>query len=143
MNNPRRWRAAAIMSALAMKRPLRVACIIATSMVIPTAFGHHASNLDYDQDTVGTIEGVVQDIFWSNPHIHVYLTVAKEDGSTETWDMEGPNLSSLKRRGVSRDMVQIGDEIEITGTLGRDGTKRIWAESIVKADGTVVMAQRQ
>jgi hypothetical protein len=94
MNNPRQWRAAAIMSALAMKRPLRVACIIATSMVIPTAFGHHASNLDYDQDTVGAIEGVVQDIFWSNPHIHVYLTVAKEDGSTEAHASRSRQLQS-------------------------------------------------
>lgn len=110
-------------------------------MTVGTAFGHHASNLDYDQEKVGTIEGVVQDIFWANPHIHFYLTVTNEDGSTETWDMEGPNLNSLRRRGVSRDMVQIGDAIEITGTLGRDQTKRIWARSIAKADGTVVMAE--
>ena len=125
-----------------MKRSLRAACVIATGMAVPTAFGHHASNLDYDQDKVGSIVGVVQDIFWANPHIHFYLTVAKDDGSTEIWDMEGPNLNSLRRRGVSRDMVQVGDGIEITGTLGRDGTKRIWAQSIVKADGTVVMGQR-
>ena len=125
-----------------MRRPLRLACSLATGLAVSTAFGHHASNLDYDQDKVGTVEGVVQDVFWANPHIHFYLTVAGEGGSTEIWDMEGPNLTSLRRRGVSRDMVQIGDEISITGTLGRDGTRRIWAESIVKGDGTVVMGPR-
>lgn len=125
-----------------MKRSLPITCLVAAGMAVTTAFGHHASNLDYDEDLTGTIEGVVQDIFWANPHIHFYLTVTAQDGSTETWDMEGPNLNSLKRRGVSRDMVQIGDRIEITGTLGRDGTKRIWAGSIVKADGTVVMGER-
>jgi hypothetical protein len=106
-------------------------------------YSHHASSLDYEEGLVGTIEGVVDDIFWSNPHIHFYLTVTRDDGATEIWDMEGPNLASLSRRGVERGMVQIGDVIAITGTLGRDGTKRIWAESIVKPDGTVVMGQPQ
>lgn len=126
-----------------MKNVLRNASIIAAALAVSAAFGHHASNLEYDQERTGTIRGVVDDIFWANPHIHFYLTVTKEDGSAEIWDMEGPNLTSLRRRGVSRDMIAIGDEIEITGSLGRDGARRIWAQSITKADGTVVMGQRQ
>jgi len=121
--------------------PVAAAAVL-TACISHVALGHHASNLDYDADKVGTIEGVVQDIFWSNPHIHFYLTVTNEDGVEETWDMEGPNLSSLSRRGVTRDSVQIGDTIAITGTLGRDGRKRIWAETILKPDGTVVMGER-
>lgn len=126
-----------------MNERFRMVCVAAAAMAVTNALAHHASNLDYDQEKVGTIRGVVEDIFWANPHVHFYLAVTHEDGSAETWDMEGPNLSALKRRDVSRDMVQIGDEIEITGTLGRDGTKRIWAESITKTDGTVVMAPRR
>lgn len=122
-----------------MMHLLRTVAVIATALAAAAAFGHHASNLDYDQEKVGTVRGVVDDIFWSNPHIHFYLTVTNEDGSAETWDMEGPNLSSLRRRGVTREMVHIGDEIEVSGTLGRNGTKRIWAQTIRKADGTVVM----
>jgi len=126
-----------------MKYSPVAAATILTACIVHVALGHHASNLDYDEDKIGTIEGVVQDIFWSNPHIHFYLTVTNADGAKETWDMEGPNLSSLSRRGVSRDSVQIGDTIAITGTLGRDGYKRIWANTILKADGTVVMGERQ
>jgi len=119
------------------------ACVAAMAVLAAPAYAHHASSLDYDQSTVGTIEGAVDDIFWSNPHIHFYLTVTKDDGSTEIWDMEGPNLASLARRGVERSSVEIGDVIAITGTLGRDGARRIWAETIVKADGTVVMGEPQ
>lgn len=122
-----------------MNNRLRAVSLTALAAIALPALGHHASNLDYDQSKTGTIEGVVDDIFWANPHIHFYLTVTNGDGSTETWDMEGPNLNSLQRRGVNRDMVRIGDAIAITGTLGRDGAKRIWAESIVKSDGTLVM----
>lgn len=117
--------------------------LLVAAFITQAALGHHASNLDYDADKVGTVEGVVQDIFWSNPHIHFYLTVTNEEGAEETWDMEGPNLSSLNRRNVSRNSVQVGDTIAITGTLGRDGYKRIWANTIVKADGTVVMGEPQ
>lgn len=129
-----------------MNHILRTTCLViavATAFAAHNAFAHHASNLDYDADKVGTVRGVVDDIFWANPHIHVYLTVTTEDGRTEIWDMEGPNLTSLRRRGVARDMVEIGDTIAVSGTLGRDGTRRIWAESIVKLDGTVVMAAPQ
>ena len=116
---------------------------LALALIASPALAHHASSLDYEEGNVGTVEGVVDDIFWSNPHIHFYLTVTRDDGSTEIWDMEGPNLASLARRGVERSSVQVGDAIAITGTLGRDGTRRIWAEAIVKADGTVVMGQPQ
>jgi hypothetical protein len=126
-----------------MKQSVVALSVLAVVLLAGPALGHHASNLDYDQSRIGTIEGVVEDIFWSNPHIHFYLTVTNADGGREIWDMEGPNLSSLSRRGMTRDSVSIGDTISISGTLGRDGHKRIWAESIVAADGTVVMGERQ
>lgn len=122
-----------------MRIPARIACALASVATFSAAEAHHASNLDYDADNVGTVTGVVADVFWANPHVHVYLTVTNEDGTTSTWDMEGPNLASLSRRGVSRDMIRVGDRLEITGTLGRNGMRRIWAQAIVKADGTVVM----
>ncbi|HEY5665550.1 MAG TPA: DUF6152 family protein [Gammaproteobacteria bacterium] len=126
-----------------MKRLLGCLAVAGVFGVAGAALGHHASNLDYDENLVGTVDGVVFDIFWANPHIHIYMTVANDDGSSETWDMEGPNLNSLRRRGVTRGSIEIGDPIAVTGTLGRDGTRRIWAESIVKADGTVVMEAAQ
>jgi len=123
-----------------MQYRLRAASLIATCLVTSAVLAHHASNLDYDESKTGTIEGVVDDIFWANPHVHFYLTVTKGDGTTETWDMEGPNLASMRRRGVSREMIEIGDALVVNGTLGLNGTKRIWATSIAKADGAVVMA---
>lgn len=127
-----------------MNKPLRVACsLLAAALTASAVYGHHASNLDYDADRTGTVEGVVDDIFWANPHIHLYLTVSTDDGMTETWDMEGPNLTSMRRRGVERDAIAIGDTIRVTGTLGRDGARRIWAQTIARQDGTVIMGDRQ
>lgn len=103
------------------------------------AYAHHAISLDYDAERTGTVEGVVDEIFWANPHVHYYLSVTTDEGSTEIWDMEAPNISVMTRRGISRDTIRVGERISITGTLGRDGTKRILATTILKEDGTVVM----
>ncbi len=126
-----------------MKTRVRLACLAAGAMVVAAAHAHHAISLNYDSDLTGTVEGVVEEVFWANPHVHYYLSVTAEDGSTETWDMEAPNIRVMTRRGISRDTVKVGDRIEITGTLGRDGAKRILATTIVKADGTVVMGDEE
>src|SRR5690606_19232650 len=119
---------------------LLAAGLVAAGLMTSTALGHHASNLDYDESKTGTIEGVVDDVFWANPHVHLYLKVTNANGAVETWDGEGPNLSSMRRRGVTREMIEVGEALAITGTLGRNGTKRMWAQSMAKANGTVVMA---
>lgn len=113
--------------------------LFAALFMASVAHGHHAISLNYDSERTGTIEGVVDEVFWANPHVHFYLTVTNEDGSEEIWDMEAPNISVMTRRGVSRDTVEVGERIRITGTLGRNESRRILAETIEKADGTVVM----
>ncbi len=122
-----------------MRTQLRTAALILGGWLLSPAYAHHAISLDYDAERTGTVEGVVDEVFWANPHVHYYLTVTAADGSTELWDMEAPNISVMSQRGITRDSIKVGDQIEITGTLGRDDSRRILAETIIKADGTVVM----
>lgn len=127
-----------------MKVSTRSIAAALAGLVLSGAHAHHAISLDYDAERTGTIEGVVDEVFWANPHVHYYLTVAGEDGSTEVWDMEAPNTRVMSTRGISRDTVEPGDRIEVTGTLGRDGAKKILATTIVRADdGTVVMGDEE
>lgn len=123
-----------------MKTRSRAAWAVAGALTVAGAHAHHAISLNYDSETTGTIEGVVDEVFWANPHVHYYVTVEAEDGSEQTWDMETGNIRGMTRRGITRETVKAGDRIEVTGTLGREGTQRILASSIVKADGTVVMS---
>lgn len=116
------------------------AAALAGALIAGGAHAHHAISLNYDTEQTGSIEGVVEEVFWANPHVHYYLTVTREDGSSETWDMETGNIRGMRRRGITRDTVRPGDRVEVSGTLGREGSRRILASSIVKADGTVVMA---
>lgn len=122
-----------------MKIYSRAACAIAGVVIATAAYGHHAISLNYDPERTGTIEGEVAEVFWANPHVHYYLTVTGDDGSEVTWDVETGNIIGMSRRGITRETIQVGDRLVVEGTLGRNGSERVLADSIEKADGTPVM----
>lgn len=124
-----------------MKHYIFSIIVLTAGLFTAGVYGHHAISLEYEEGRTGTIEGVVDEVFWANPHVHYYLTVTKEDGTTETWDMETPNISVMMRRGIRKDTIQPGDELTVIGTLGRNDTKRILADAIARADGTVIMGE--
>lgn len=111
-----------------------IAAVLAFSCLPVVASAHHAFSANYDVTKIGTVEGIVEEVFWANPHVHYYIRVRTEDRE-ELWDVEDSNLSSMANRGWNRNTIRAGDEIRVTGRLGRDGKRRIWAGEIVRADG--------
>ena len=109
--------------------------VLSLSSIQP-AVAHHAFAANYDMDNVGTVEGVVEEVVWANPHVHYYIQVTGEDGTTELWDGEAANLSILASRGWERNTIRVGDAIRVTGALGRDGIRRIQMRQVVRADGS-------
>lgn len=97
---------------------------------------HHAYSLNYEADDDSVIEGIVEEVLWTNPHAHYYITVERADGSRELWDVETFNLNRLHQMGWDRNSIVVGDRIKVTGYLGRNGVRRIAGRVIEKADGT-------
>ncbi len=109
-----------------MKKWVSLAVASATALVVAqSATAHHALAANYDTDNIGTIEGVVVEVFWSNPHVHYYIEVANAEGVTELWDVETSNLATVMRSGWTRETVEVGDRIRISGQLGRNGIHRL------------------
>jgi len=88
------------------------------------AWGHHAYDANYI-DERGTIDGVVVEVFWGNPHVHYYLEVVGDDGSTAIWDVEASNLGVMRRSGWTEETIEVGDRIRVSGDLGREGRRRL------------------
>ena len=102
---------------------------------------HHARSGLYDNRTSGEIEGEVSSIFWRNPHVRIGITRTGENGQEEEWDIEFGSVNTLERIGVSRDQVQVGDRIEVSGILGRNGRKAMFAELITFPNGEQLALQ--
>ena len=72
------------------------ACIVA--MITQSAAAHHAFSANYDINNRGSIQGVVEEVQWTNPHIHFYIRVTGEDGTDQLWDVEWMHLKGMKQR---------------------------------------------
>ena len=99
---------------------------------------HHAFAADYEAGNEGTISGVIKEVMFRNPHARYYLEVTNEDGSTELWDLETLNLMMLGRMGWDKNTIKVGDEVTVTGILGRNNTRRMSIVTVTLPTGRTV-----
>lgn len=106
-------------------------------IVISIPVGAHHSFLSiYDQDSVSTIEGVVTEVWFENPHSRVYIEVTNADGSRTVWESETYPRNILVRRGWNHDDLKVGDEVVLTGRKAKNGSNRMQMLTLVRpSDG--------
>ena len=110
--------------------------------LIQSANAHHAFAADYEAGKEGTIEGVVTEVMFKNPHARYYLEVDDGSGSTELWDLETMNLMMLGRMGWKKDTIKVGDRLTVTGILGRNNTKRMSIVTVTLPSGRIISPVR-
>ena len=65
-----------------------------------------------------------------------HVEVAKPDGTSEVWMVEGGSPNSLLRRGVTKDSLKVGTEVVVDGYQARDHSLlRANGRNITTADG--------
>ena len=118
--------------------PKTVCYLLVLPMLWGTVRAHHAFSADYEIGVTGTIEGVITDVFFQNPHVHYFVEVLTEDGTRETWDAQTYNLTIMRRSGWTEDTLKAGERVKIFGNLGRNNTRLIAIQWVEKEDGTVM-----
>jgi len=103
--------------------------------VIP-ASAHHSAAVAYDLSKYITVQGVVTEVKWENPHTWIYLDVTDASGTVVKWGFEGAVPNQLFRRGVTPAVLNPGLHITIKGHPARD-TSRPFGEvhEVVLEDG--------
>jgi hypothetical protein len=123
-----------------MQKTLFVLLVIAIGPLPASA--HHAFSADYEAGNEGTIEGVVTEVIYRNPHARYYLDVTNADGTIDTWDLQTMNLMALGRAGWKKDTLKVGEKVKVYGTLGRNNSKKIYMEVVTFADGRMISPTR-
>ena len=101
---------------------------------------HHSFAAEFDGSKPVTLEGVVTQIDWKNPHVWFYLSVKGEEGRTARWACEMGAPHQLQQRGWLRETMKVGDVVTVEGSLARDGSKRANTRTVTTADGKTLGA---
>ena len=104
------------------------------------ATAHHSFAAEYDAAKPVTLKGTVTRIEWTNPHARFYVDVKDPDGTVVNWNLELASPNVLVRQGWTRQSLKIGDEITVTGSSAKDGSKMANARNVTLAGGKRVFA---
>lgn len=97
---------------------------------------HHAFSAEFDANRPLKLEGTVTKMEWINPHAWIHLDVESDDGSVESWMIEGGTPNTLFRRGFTKNSLLPGTVIFVDGYQAKDGSMRGNGRDLTFADGT-------
>ena len=93
----------------------RLAVLLTTCALTLTAapiLAHHSFAM-FDREHQIDLEGTVQEFRFVNPHTYINLVVKQDDGSTQTWSLEGQSPAALVRGGWTSKTLKVGDELKM------------------------------
>ena len=97
---------------------------------------HHSVPVNFDSSREVTIEGVLTEVVWINPHSRFRVDVTTEDGQTLEWLVEMGAINTMRRAGFKTELFAIGDVVTVSGWPARRETNAMTLRSAVLADGT-------
>jgi hypothetical protein len=66
------------------------------------ASAHHSFAAEFDVDRPVTLEGVITEVEFLNPHSWIHIDVAKDDGTVESWAIDQSEFIADRRTGDRR-----------------------------------------
>ena len=109
-----------------------IVVLIATAV---TASAHHSFGAEFDGSKKVTLEGKVVKMDFVNPHSWLYIDAVMPDGKVERWGVEGGSPNVMFRLGWTKDTLQPGTRVKVTGSPAKDGAKRMNSSAIEFPDG--------
>jgi len=107
--------------------------IVWTLCVSLAVSAHHSINAEFDSSKQVTLNGIVTNVDWMNPHTYVFVDVKNTPtaGTTRTWACELASPNELARRGVTRDSLKVGMVVRVVGVRAKDGSFKVHTEKIM------------
>lgn len=83
-------------------------------------FAHHGA-ASFDNSKSVTVEGIVTEYVWANPHVYVKVDAKDESGNTLHWVLEAQSVVNQANAGWTKDMFKRGDHVLIDATPAKGG----------------------
>lgn len=120
----------------------KLVCLTAGLLLAAAApmLAHHAFAAEYDSTKPVKVTGAVSKVEWTNPHIWFYVDVKDDSGKVTTWGFSGGPPGMLQRRGITKNVLKIGDVITVEGFRAKDSSTNGTGGNVTFADGRKVFA---
>ena len=104
-----------------MKVRAAIVCAIVLGAAPLGAQAHHSYAM-FDRSKTLTLNGVVKQYQWTNPHSWIQLVVKDASGKEIEWSIEGGSPNGLSRSGWKRTSLKPGDKATAVIHPLKDGT---------------------
>jgi hypothetical protein len=91
-------------------------------VAMPIWVSAHHSSATFDPSRAATLQGVVREFRWTNPHAILQVLVKSDQRPEEDWSIEMNSPEHLARAGWRSDTLQAGDAVRLVIHPARDGT---------------------
>jgi hypothetical protein len=119
-----------------MRTKFALALVVAgLSLAAVPAWAHHAFGAEFDADKPITLTGTLTRVEWVNPHAWLHIDVKGPDGKVTDWMVEGGSPNTLLRHGFTRNTLEVGTTLVISGYAAKDGSNRANGKDITFPDG--------
>ena len=104
------------------------------AVIAVPSLAHHSGAM-FEREKTITVEGVVKEFQYTNPHSWLLVDVTGKDGKVTTWGFEAEGPTTLQRAGIRPSDLKPGTKLTITGRPMKDGTPAAAWVNAVRADG--------
>ena len=118
---------------------LSSAVVAGALVTLPNAASGHHSMSEFDRSIVTEVEGVVSRISWRNPHILLEVTATDDSGAAAVWYFEGSAVSAQRRRGVTGELIEVGDEVRVAGWPSTRRDQYVQVNHVLLPDGVELL----
>jgi hypothetical protein len=115
---------------------------ISATVLLRPAAAHHSFSAEFDATKTAEFAGKITQVWWNNPHVRYRLQTTTADGATEDWELQASSITALQQFGWSATTLRVGDELSVSGQVGRNGAKKLYVRSIERPDGTRLITGR-
>src|ERR1700733_13457577 len=97
---------------------------IADVMMLATipAQAHHSFGATYDSSKEISVKGKIVQVSLRSPHSFFFIEAEDEKGVVQRWSIEGADAGQFAKTGVTRDVFQGGDVVEVICNPARSAT---------------------
>jgi hypothetical protein len=112
----------------------RLVALFALLLTAGAALAHH-SPIVFDRTKQVTLDGVVTEFRWGNPHSWIHIDVTDADGKVASRSIEMDPASHLARQGWRSSTLKAGDKISVVVYPLRNDEKGGQYISVTLPDG--------